>query len=108
MILSNFRGFNASAGISPQRTEWTPISVPKSTEELRAPVVLDEKAARREAQSLAVKFTGPLGLLQLAVERKWMTPPECIARVRQLCDRGFRIPRPAPDQTFADYLRSFQ
>ena len=72
--------------------------------ELQATAVLDEKAARREADGLGVRFTGTLGLLQLALKGKWLKDSECLAWVRQLCDRGFRIPRPAPHHTFADYI----
>ena len=84
------------------------ISVLMLAKELQATAVLDDKAARREAGGLAVRFTGTLGLLQLAVKRKWMKDPECLSRVRQLCDRGFRIPRPAPHHTFAEYFRTIQ
>jgi predicted nucleic acid-binding protein len=84
------------------------LSVLMLAKELQATAILDEKAARREANSLALKFTGTLGLLQLAVKRKWMKDPECLTRIRQLCDRGFRIPRPAPHHTFADYLLTVQ
>jgi predicted nucleic acid-binding protein len=84
------------------------LSVLMLAKELQATAILDEKAARREANSLALQFTGTLGLLQLAVKRKWMKDPECLTRIRQLCDRGFRIPRPAPPHTFADYLLTVQ
>jgi predicted nucleic acid-binding protein len=84
------------------------ISVLMLAKALQATAVLDEKAARREAQSLAVKFTGTLGILQLAVKRKWMKDSECLSRVRQLCDRGFRIPRPAPHHTFAEYISAIE
>jgi len=80
------------------------ISVLMLAKELHATAVLDEKAARREAGRLAVQSVGTLGLLQLAVKRKWMKDPECLSHVRQLCDRGFRIPRPAPHHTFAEYI----
>jgi predicted nucleic acid-binding protein len=84
------------------------ISVLMLARELQATAVLDEKAARREANGLAVKFTGTLGLLQVDLKRKWMKDPECLTRVRQLCDRGFRIPRPAPHHTFAEYILTVQ
>ncbi|MHB8520236.1 MAG: hypothetical protein ACYDH9_05710 [Limisphaerales bacterium] len=84
------------------------ISVLILAKDLHATAVLDEKPARREAHSLAVKFTGTLGLLQLAVKRKWMKDPECLSRVHQLCDRGFRIPRPAPHHTFAEYVGAIE
>ena len=76
--------------------------------EVHATAVLDEKAARREADRLAVRFTGTLGLLQLALKRKWMKDTECLARVRQLCDRGFRLPGPAQHHTFAEYILTVQ
>ena len=84
------------------------ISVLMLAKELQATAVLDEKPARREADSLAVRFTGTLGLLQLALKRKWIKDTECLTRVRQLCDRGFRIPRPAPHQTFAEYMSAIE
>jgi hypothetical protein len=37
-----------------------------------------------------------------------MKDPECLSRVRQLCDRGFRIPRPAPHHTFGEYILTVQ
>jgi predicted nucleic acid-binding protein len=84
------------------------ISVLMLARELQATAVLDEKAARREADGLAVRFTGTLGLLHLAVKRKWMKDPEYLTRVRQLSDRCFRIPRPAPHHTFAEYIHTVQ
>jgi predicted nucleic acid-binding protein len=84
------------------------ISVLMLAKELQATAVLDEKAARREAGPLAVTFTGTLGLLQLALKRRWMKETECLTRVRQLCDRGFRIPRPAPHHTFAEYMSALE
>ncbi len=84
------------------------LSVLMLAKELQATAVLDEKAARCEADGHAVRFTGTLGLLHLALKRKWMKDPECLSRVRQLCDRGFRIPRPAPHHTFAEYILTVQ
>ena len=84
------------------------ISVLILAKSMRATAVLDEKAARREAGRLDVPFTGTLGLLQLAANRNWMKDPECLARVRQLCDAGFRIPRPVSHHTFAEYLRTIE
>src|SRR5262249_47356197 len=81
------------------------ITVMMLAKELQGTAVLDEKAARREAERLAVRFIGTLGLLEQAVKRKWMTDAQCMARVIQLCDGGFHIPRPAPHLTFAEYLR---
>ena len=67
---------------------------------------MDERPARREADRLAVKFTGTLGVLHQALKSKWMTDAEGLARVIKLCNAGFRIPRPAKHHTFAEYLRA--
>ncbi|MCX6913571.1 MAG: hypothetical protein NT167_11070 [Verrucomicrobia bacterium] len=48
------------------------LSVLMLAKELQTTAVLDEKATRREAVGLAVRFTGTLGLLQLALKRKRM------------------------------------
>lgn len=91
------------AGLS-QALDPGEISVLMVAKELQATAVLDEKLARREAQRLAVKFTGTLGLLQLALKRKWMKDAECLACVRHLCAGDFRIPRPEPHHSFAEYI----
>jgi predicted nucleic acid-binding protein len=84
------------------------LSVLMVAKELQATAVLDEKLARREAQRQAVKFTGTLGLLQLGLKRKWMKDAECLACVRHLCAGDFRIPRPEPHHTFAEYIGTMQ
>jgi predicted nucleic acid-binding protein len=61
---------------------------------------------RREAERLAVKFIGTLGLLQQGLTSKWITDAEAIGRVMMLCNGGFRIPRPVPHHTFAEYSRT--
>jgi predicted nucleic acid-binding protein len=76
--------------------------------ELKATAVLDEIAARAEADALAIKMTGTLGILHDALKRKWMTDSDCLARVVRLCDAAFRIPRPAPHHTFIEYLRTIE
>ncbi len=84
------------------------LSVLTLTAELKGIAVLDDKAARREAQNLGLQLTGTLGLLQRAAERKWMTQADCLARVIQLRAAGFNIPRPAPHHTFTEYLRTLE
>ena len=80
------------------------ISVITLARELKGIAVLDEKAARREAKILDLRFIGTLGLLHQGAQRKWMSDPECLAAVIRLCDAKFAIPRPSLDQTFAQYL----
>jgi predicted nucleic acid-binding protein len=74
--------------------------------EIKGTAVLDDKAARREAKILGLKLTGTVGLLHRGLQRTWLTDSECLARVAQLCNTGFAIPRPAPGQSFADYFRT--
>ncbi len=83
------------------------LSVLMLAKELNAMAVLDEKAARHEANRLAVKFTGTLGIMQQAVKKKWMKDTDAIACVRKLCDGDFRLPKPASHHTFAEYMRLF-
>jgi predicted nucleic acid-binding protein len=75
---------------------------------LKGRPVLDDQAARAEAAKLGLNVTGTLGLLNDAILRKWLTDSECLARVAKLCDAHFNIPRPAPHQTFADYVRTLE
>lgn len=81
------------------------ITVMTLAAELKGIAVLDERAARREAKILKLRFTGTIGLLHQGLERKWLTEAECLARVGKLCDAGFAIPRPTPRQAFAEYMR---
>jgi predicted nucleic acid-binding protein len=82
------------------------ITVIALAKELNATAVLDEKAARREADALGIKINGTLGLMQLAVKNKWMTDAQCLECVLKLCDSGFAIPRLEPHQTFVAYVRA--
>lgn len=81
------------------------ITVMSLAKEINGVAVLDETAARSEAKSLDLRFTGTLGLLHQALQRKWLTDAECLSRVVKLCDAGFFIPRPVPGQSFSEYLR---
>jgi predicted nucleic acid-binding protein len=98
----------AALGRLSQTIDHGEITVMALAKELNAVAVLDDRAARREAARLRIKMTGTLGLLQEAAKKKWMTEADCLARVTQLCDSGFSIPRSAPHQTFAEYLHSIQ
>jgi predicted nucleic acid-binding protein len=84
------------------------ISVMALAKELKATAVLDEITARAEANALAIKLIGTLGLLHEALKRKWATDADCWTRTAQLCDRGFSIRRPRPTESFADYMRSLE
>lgn len=83
------------------------ISVMALAKELQATAVLDERAARREADKLGLNITGTLGLLDNARQRNWLTEDDCLRKVRLLQTKGFRIPKPGANQTFAEYIRSF-
>jgi len=65
-------------------------------------------AARAEAAKLGFKVMGTLALPNDAILRKWLTETECLACVVRLCDAHFNIPRPAPHQTFAEYVRALE
>lgn len=82
------------------------LSVLSLAKELSATAVLDDRAARREALRLGIRITGTVGLMYQAVIEKWMTEPECLARISKLCDNGFAIPRPVPAQTLLQYLET--
>jgi predicted nucleic acid-binding protein len=84
------------------------ITVMSLAKEINGMAVLDETAARREAKSLDLRCTGTLGLLHQGLQRKWLTEPDCLARVVKLCDAGFFIPRLKPNQTFADYFAALE
>lgn len=84
------------------------ITVMTVAAELKGIAVLDERAARREAKALNLRFTGTLGLLQQGLQRKWLTEVDCLARVVKLCDAGFSISRPLPGQSFAAYFASIE
>jgi predicted nucleic acid-binding protein len=84
------------------------ISVMTLAKELKGIAVLDEKAARREAKILDLRFIGTLGLLHQGAQRKWMSDPECLAAIIRLCDAKFAIPRPSLGQTFAQYFASIE
>ena len=80
------------------------ITVLTLAREIKGIAVLDEKAARREAALLDLRFIGTLGLLHQSLQRKWFTDAECLARVVKLCDARFAIPRPTVGQSFTDYF----
>jgi predicted nucleic acid-binding protein len=84
------------------------ITVMMLAKELKATAVLDEVAARAEADLLAIKIVGTLGLLHEALKRKWMTDADCLGRVGRLCDTGFSIRRPRSTESFTDYLRTIE
>lgn len=84
------------------------ISVITLALELKGIAVLDERAARREAKTLDLRFVGTLGLLHQGAQRKWLSDAECLARVIKLCDSKFAIPRPTPSQTFAAYFATLE
>lgn len=80
------------------------ITVMTLAREINGLAVLDESAARQEAKHLDLRYTGTLGLIHQGLQRKWLTEADCLARVVQLRDAGFFIPRPAPGQSFATYF----
>ena len=84
------------------------ISVMALAKELQATAVLDERAARAEAVKLGLKITGTLGLLNDARQRNWLTDDACLEKTRLLQSKGFRIPKPGANQTFAEYLTAFE
>lgn len=84
------------------------LSVMTLARELNGYAVLDDLAARRAAKNLDLRKIGTLGLLHLGLQRKWLTEAECLTRVGKLCDSKFAIPRPAPGQSFTDYLRKIE
>ena len=84
------------------------ISVMALARELQATAVLDERAARTEAVKLGLKITGTLGLLNDAARRDWLTEEACLDKARLLQSKGFRIPIPVINQTFAEYLTAIE
>lgn len=84
------------------------ITVMSLAKEINGMAVLDEAAARSEAKVLDLRFTDTLGLMHQALQRKWLTEADCLARVVKLCDAGFSISRPLPGQSFAAYFASIE
>jgi predicted nucleic acid-binding protein len=84
------------------------ITVMTLAAEIKGIAILDEKAARREAKAISLRFTGTLGLLHQGLQRKWLTEAECLARVVSLCDAGFAIPRPLARQTLVAYISTLE
>jgi predicted nucleic acid-binding protein len=82
------------------------ITVMILAKEINGIAVLDETAARREAKSLDLRYTGTVGLLHQGTQRKWLTEAQCLACVVKLCDTGFFLPRPLCSQSFSDYFAS--
>jgi predicted nucleic acid-binding protein len=76
--------------------------------EVKGVAVLDERAARREAKSLNLRITGTLGLLNEGLQKSWLSEADCLNSVAKLWAAGFAIPRPAPGQSFANYLSAIE
>ena len=70
--------------------------------------VIDERAARRQARELGLAVIGTLGLLQYAVEQKWMSDSEVLASVQQLRQNGFRCPSAEGFTSLAKFLELFK
>lgn len=49
-----------------------------------------------------------LGLLNDARQRSWLTDDACLEKTRLLQSKGFRIPKPDANQTFAEYLTAIE
>ena len=70
--------------------------------------VIDERAARRQARELGLAVIGTLGLLQYAVEKKWMSDSKVLASVQQLRQNGFRCPSAEGFTSLAKFLELFK
>jgi predicted nucleic acid-binding protein len=84
------------------------ITVMTLASELNGRAVLDERVARREAKALGLKITGTVGLLNEGLQKSWLSEADCLKSVTKLWAAGFAIPRPAPSQSFANYLSAIE
>ena len=84
------------------------ITVIALAAELGGIAILDDQAARSQAALLVLRLMGTLGLLHLALQRKWLSDAECLARTIKMVDAKFFIPRPAPGQSFASYFAALE
>lgn len=82
------------------------ISVIALATELKAVAVLDDRAARVEAEKLDLRITGTLGLIHEALKQGWLTDDQCLEKVRTLHANRFRIRKPNANESFADYFGS--
>jgi predicted nucleic acid-binding protein len=78
------------------------------TMQTKGTAVIDERAARRHTRELGLAVIGTLGLLQYAVEQKWMSDPDVLASVQQLRRNGFRCPSAEGFTSLAKYLELFR
>jgi predicted nucleic acid-binding protein len=84
------------------------VSVIAAAQEIKATAVLDDRAARLQAQQLGVSVAGTLGLIQRCIEMGWLTDVDCIEKVEILSRNGFRIRKPGANESFAEYFASHQ
>lgn len=69
-------------------------------------VVIDDLKARNFARKLGIRVIDTLGILEIAVSKKWISDKESIEIIQKLLSGGFRIPPIQDGQIFEEYLLS--
>jgi predicted nucleic acid-binding protein len=73
---------------------------------LKAKVVIDEKRARRAAKELTLPCTGSIGLLNEAVERKWIDAMFALSTVTKIIQAGGHLPPIGEAKKWQEYVNS--
>lgn len=73
---------------------------------LNAKVVLDDKRARRAAKKLLLDLTGTVGLLDEAVNRRWLRGSEALLLVMTINENHGRLPKVNKAKTWQEYINS--
>lgn len=76
--------------------------------ETEGTAVIDDPTARVAARSLGLKIIGTIGILMVAVRKRWITDTEALSIVQRLRSAGFRIPAVQSGQSFEAYVKSLE
>lgn len=69
-------------------------------------IIMDDRKARREVQTLGIHLVGTVGLLDYSLQQNWLMKDEAITIVKKLIEKGSRIPILKEEQSFEDYIGS--
>jgi predicted nucleic acid-binding protein len=73
---------------------------------LKAKVVIDEKRARRAAKELTLPCTGSIGLINEAVERKWIEAVFALSTITKIIEAGGHLPPIGKAKKWQEYVNS--
>ncbi|MBX7224020.1 MAG: hypothetical protein K1Y36_29155 [Blastocatellia bacterium] len=68
--------------------------------------VLDDKPARQQAETINVKYTGTVGLLNTSVQKGWISGTSALTVVTVIVQNGGRLPKPNGSTDWDQYLNS--